>query len=134
MMASAKPAGVAGGASHGLNTMMGNMSRIDPATYTLSFAHFDIEPRLRRLSRDGAVVPIGARAFDILRLLAEAPGQILDHRYLMERAWAGRVVGEANLRVQIAALRRALDASGVERLILNVPGRGYLLAAPVVRR
>jgi len=134
MMTSAKPADVAGSASTCRITMTGNLGGADPATYTLSFAQFDIEPRLRRLSRDGAVVPIGARAFDILRLLAEAPGQVLEHRYLMERAWAGRVVGEANLRVQIAALRRALDAAGVERLILNVPGRGYLLTAPVVRR
>lgn len=110
------------------------MSGDDPVPYTLSFAQFDIEPRLRRLSRDGAVVPIGARAFDLLRLLAEAPGQVLDHRYLMERAWAGRVVGEANLRVQIAALRRALDAGGAAGYILNVPGRGYLLTEPVVRR
>lgn len=108
--------------------------RDDTGAYTLSFGHFDIEPCQRRLRRDGAIVRIGARAFDILHLLAEAPGQVLDHRYLMERAWAGRVVGEANLRVQIAALRRALDISGVERYILNVPGRGYLLIAPVVRR
>jgi len=47
--------------------------------------------------------------------VAGAPGQVLEHRYLIERAWPGRVVGEANLRVQIAALRRALDAGGVER-------------------
>ncbi|WP_320466889.1 transcriptional regulator [Massilia sp. CFBP9026] len=114
--------------------MMGTMTRDDRASYTLSFAEFDIEPRLRRLSRGGAVVRIGARAFDILWLLAEAPGQVLEHRYLLDRAWAGRVVGEANLRVQIAALRRALDVQGVERYILNVPGRGYLLTAPVVRR
>ena len=113
--------------------MIRQTPRDDSITYTLSFGHFDIEPRQRRLRRDGAIVPIGARAFDLLRLLAEAPGQVLDHRYLMERAWAGRVVCEANLRVQIAALRRALDISGVERYILNVPGRGYLLTAPVVR-
>lgn len=113
--------------------MTGPTSSNDAGVYTLSFAHFDIEPRQRRLRRHGAIVPIGARAFDLLRLLAEAPGQVLDHRYLMERAWAGRVVCEANLRVQIAALRRTLDISGVERYILNVPGRGYLLTAPVVR-
>jgi len=113
--------------------MTGPTSSDDAGVYTLSFAHFDIDPRQRRLRRHGAIVPIGARAFDLLRLLAEAPGQVLDHRYLMERAWAGRVVCEANLRVQIAALRRTLDISGVERYILNVPGRGYLLTAPVVR-
>lgn len=114
--------------------MIGPTTGNHSGTYTLSFDRFDIEPRTRRLSRDGAAVRIGARAFDILWLLAEAPGQVLEHRYLMERAWAGRVVGEANLRVQIAALRRALDTSGMERYILNVPGRGYLLTAPVVRR
>ncbi len=114
--------------------MIGPTTGNDTGPYTLSFGHFDIEPRQRRLRRDGAIVPIGARAFDLLHLLAEAPGQVLDHRYLMDRAWAGRVVGEANLRVQIAALRRALDVSGGERYILNVPGRGYLLVPPVVRR
>lgn len=110
------------------------MTSVDPGPYTLSFGHFDIEPHQRRLRCNGAVVPLGARAFDLLWLLAEAPGQVLEHRYLIERAWPGRVVGEANLRVQIAALRRALDIGGVERYILNVPGRGYLLTAPVVRR
>lgn len=114
--------------------MIGHTTGDDPGPYTLSFGQFDIEPHQRRLRRDGAVVPLGARAFDLLWLLAEAPGQVLEHRYLIERAWPGRVVGEANLRVQIAALRRALDAGGVERYILNVPGRGYLLTAPVVRR
>lgn len=109
------------------------MTRNEPGPYTLSFGHFDIEPHQRRLRRNGAVVPLGARAFDLLWLLAEAPGQVLAHRYLIERAWPGRVVGEANLRVQIAALRRALDVGGVDRYILNVPGRGYLLTAPVVR-
>lgn len=113
--------------------MIGLMTRDDPGPYTLSFGHFDIEPHQRRLRRDGAVVRLGARAFDLLWLLAEAPGQVLEHRYLLERAWPGRVVGEANLRVQIAALRRALDFGGEERYILNVPGRGYLLTAPVVR-
>lgn len=113
--------------------MIGLTTREDPGPYTLSFGDFDIEPRQRRLRRNGAVVPLGARAFDLLWLLAEAPGQVLDHRYLLARAWPGRVVSDANLRVQIAALRRALDVGGVERYILNVPGRGYLLTAPVVR-
>jgi len=113
--------------------MIRQITRDDTGAYTLSFGQFVMVPCQRCLRRDGAIVPIGARAFDLLRLLAEAPGQVLDHRYLMERAWAGRVVCAANLRVQIAALRRILDISGVERYILNVPGRGYLLTAPVVR-
>jgi len=114
--------------------MIGHAIGNGPGTYTLSFGQFDIEPRRRRLSRAGAAVPIGARAFDLLWLLAEAPGQVLDHHYLIARARPGRVVGEASLRVQIAALRRALDASGAERYIPKVPGRGYLLSAPVIRR
>lgn len=113
--------------------MIRQITRDDTGAYTLSFGQFVMVPCQRCLRRDGTIVPIGARAFDLLRLLAEAPGQVLDHRYLMERAWAGRVVCAANLRVQIAALRRILDISGVERYILNVPGRGYLLTAPVVR-
>ena len=114
--------------------MIGHAIGNGPGTYTLSFRQFDIEPRRRRLSRAGAAVPIGARAFDLLWLRAEAPGQVLDHRYLIARARPGRVVGEASLRVQIAALRRALDPSGAERYILNVSGRGCFFRAPLIRR
>ena len=46
----------------------------------------------------------------------------------MARVWAGQVVEENNLQVQISALRKALDPEGTgESWIVTVPGRGYRL-------
>jgi non-specific serine/threonine protein kinase len=49
---------------------------------------------------------------------------------LFRRAWPGIVVAEANLKVQISALRRAL---GEDRGYIRTEfGRGYRFTAPVI--
>jgi len=46
--------------------------------------------------------------------------------------WPDTFVEEGNLRVHIAALRRALgDGRGGNRYVANIPGRGYRFVAPV---
>jgi DNA-binding winged helix-turn-helix (wHTH) protein len=41
-------------------------------------------------------------------------------------------VDEANLKIQVSALRRALgDGQGGRRYVVTVPGRGYNFVAPV---
>jgi len=73
-------------------------------------------------------VPLGGRALDILAVLLETPGQFVSKDTLIARVWPCSVVEENNLRVHIAALRRALDG---RRYILNEPQRGYCLVAPL---
>src|ERR1700719_148600 len=52
----------------------------------------------------------------------------------MARVWHGTLVDESNLKVQVAALRRALrDGEKDNRYIFTVPGRGYWFVAPVLR-
>jgi len=52
----------------------------------------------------------------------------------MAAVWPRTVVEENNLTVQIAALRRVLDAGRAQgSCIQNVPGRGYRFAVPVTR-
>jgi predicted ATPase/DNA-binding winged helix-turn-helix (wHTH) protein len=77
-----------------------------------------------------APVPIGSRALDILIALVERPGEVITKRELLARAWPDLVVEESNLRVQIAALRKALTEGQDEaRYIVNVAGRGYSFVA-----
>jgi predicted ATPase/DNA-binding winged helix-turn-helix (wHTH) protein len=96
------------------------------------FDRFVVSPAERVLECDGHPVQIGSRAFDILLTLLERPGEIIPHRALMARAWPSVTVEEANLRVHIANLRRALSASCGSRIcIANVPGRGYSFITPV---
>nr|WP_282572276.1 winged helix-turn-helix domain-containing protein [Roseomonas acroporae] len=68
----------------------------------------------------------------LLARLLEQPGTVVGTAALMASAWPGVLRLEANLRVQMAALRRALAATpGGGRAILNIPGRGYQFALPV---
>jgi DNA-binding winged helix-turn-helix (wHTH) protein len=76
--------------------------------------------------RDGASVPIGGRAFDVLLLLLEYRGKVVDHNSIMVFTWPKLIVDPINVRFQVAALRRAL---GPDRdMLKTVNGRGYVLA------
>lgn len=103
-----------------------------PATSV--FGPFRLEPAVRTLYRDGMVVKLGSRAFDILVMLVERRGTVVTPRELMAVAWQGLVVGESNVRVQIANLRQALgrDCEGAG-YIASIPGRGYAFLARVER-
>lgn len=93
---------------------------------TVQLGRARVDRRERRLYVDGVPTDIGARAFEILLLLIEAEGRVVSHEEILARVWANRFVAENNLRVQIAALRRAL---GPERgVVRTVPDRGYAIA------
>lgn len=89
--------------------------------------------RAQRIVLDGKhPVRLGHRAFDILTALVDRAGETVSNEELMARAWPDTVVDDANLRVQVRALRRALgDGQGGARYIVNVPLRGYCFVAPV---
>ncbi|MFO1305490.1 MAG: winged helix-turn-helix domain-containing protein [Burkholderiales bacterium] len=72
-------------------------------------------------------VAVGARAFDLLLMLLERPGQLVAKEALLERVWRGLVVEENNLQVQISGLRKLLGAHAIE----TVSGSGYRFALPV---
>jgi adenylate cyclase len=91
--------------------------------------------RLARLDAPGDAEPvaIGSRAGALLDLLAEQRGQIVSKKELLNRVWPGTFVAEANLSVQISALRRILDTGRRgPSIIQTVHGRGYRLTAPQV--
>ena len=86
----------------------------------------------KQLLESGKAVNIGSRAFDLLTLLTERAGQVVSKADLIVRAWPSTVVEEVNLRVHIAALRKALgDGQHGVRYIASVAGRGYAFVAPV---
>jgi predicted ATPase/DNA-binding winged helix-turn-helix (wHTH) protein len=79
-------------------------------------------------------VRLGSRAFDILAALVEHAGEVVGKEELIARAWPKTYVEEANLKIQVSALRRALgDGQGGNRYVITVPGRGYNFVAPVRR-
>jgi predicted ATPase/DNA-binding winged helix-turn-helix (wHTH) protein len=97
-----------------------------------SFGPFDLFAAERLLKKAGATIPLGGRAFDVLIALAERAGQVVTHKELISSVWPGITIEAANLRVHIAALRKALgDGQDGARYISNVSGRGYCLLVPV---
>jgi DNA-binding winged helix-turn-helix (wHTH) protein len=77
-------------------------------------------------------VRLGGRAFDILTALVERAGELVSKEELIAQVWPSTFVDEANLKIQISALRRALgDGQGDNRYIATVVGRGYSFIAPL---
>ncbi|WP_426410678.1 winged helix-turn-helix domain-containing protein [Bradyrhizobium ganzhouense] len=84
------------------------------------------------LFRGSSPVALGQRAIAVLRVLAERAGAPVSKDALIKSAWAGLIVEESNLPVQIAALRRALgEEPGGEHWIETMPKYGYRFVGPV---
>ena len=100
----------------------------------LSFGPFSLLTAERLLRKADEPIPLGGRALDILIALLERPGEVVTHQELISTVWPYVTVGDANLRVHIAALRKALgDGRDGARYVSSVAGRGYCLVAPVTR-
>jgi Tol biopolymer transport system component/DNA-binding winged helix-turn-helix (wHTH) protein len=96
------------------------------------FGPFRVDSAKYVLTRDGEVVPLNLKAFEILLALIQNRGQVLEKNELLQRVWPDTVVEENNLARNISALRKALDEQPNEHhYILTVPGRGYRFVASV---
>jgi DNA-binding winged helix-turn-helix (wHTH) protein/TolB-like protein/Tfp pilus assembly protein PilF len=104
----------------------------DPGRPGYEFGPFRLEGTRRLLLRDGRQVRLSGKAFDILLLLLEERGRLVEKDELMQRVWPNTVVEENNLTVNISALRKALGERPDEhRYLVTVPGRGYQFVADV---
>jgi predicted ATPase/DNA-binding winged helix-turn-helix (wHTH) protein len=75
---------------------------------------------------------LGGRALDILQVLVEHAGSVVSKDELIAQVWPRSVVEEINLRVHIAALRRAFrDGQNGDGYIVTIPQRGYSFVASV---
>jgi DNA-binding winged helix-turn-helix (wHTH) protein len=101
--------------------------------WVISFGAFRVTRARRLVERNGEVVRLGSRAFDVLVFLLEHAGQVVSHRALLDAVWPGTYVEEGSLRFQMAVLRKALG-NGEASYIINVPGRGYCFTAPLSKQ
>src|SRR6201996_7701740 len=98
----------------------------------ISFGPFRLLAAQRLLLEGDTSVRLGSRAFDILAALVERAGEVVSKEELIARAWPQTFVEQANLKIQVSALRRALgDGQGGHRYVVTVPGRGYNFVAPL---
>ncbi|MFM8392996.1 MAG: winged helix-turn-helix domain-containing protein, partial [Acidobacteriota bacterium] len=96
------------------------------------FSPYLLEVDKKKLHRDGQIVPMTPKRFEILLLLIERAGQVVRKEEIMQRVWPGQEVEESNLTQHIFFLRRTLgDDPRTPNYIMTIPGAGYLFYQPV---
>ncbi|MBS1792473.1 MAG: PD40 domain-containing protein [Acidobacteria bacterium] len=96
------------------------------------FDDYQIDVRRRILLKKGERVALSSRIFDLLLVLVQNEGRILEHDELLEMVWEGMFVEQSNLKKSVSALRQALGEQPNESIyIKTVPRRGYSFVADV---
>ncbi|OEJ34049.1 response regulator transcription factor [Streptomyces subrutilus] len=95
---------------------------------TVRLGSVSIELPTRRVSVDGADVPLTRKEFDLLALLAQRPGVVFRREQIISEVWRTSWEGTGRtLEVHVASLRSKLR---MPALIETVRGVGYRLVAP----
>jgi DNA-binding winged helix-turn-helix (wHTH) protein/tetratricopeptide (TPR) repeat protein len=101
------------------------------AAEAFRFGPFRLDRGRRVLWRGDALVEVAPRALDVLVALAERAGEVVTKDELMQRVWPDTFVEEANLSVNVSALRKALGTGkGGHAYIQTIPRRGYRFVSP----
>src|SRR5262245_28957368 len=105
----------------------------EPEAHHLKFGEFHIDAARRLLfNRNGEIVPLTPKVFDLLLYLVRHNGKVIEKDKLMAEIWADTIVEENNLSQNISILRSVLgEKRGEHRFIATVPGHGYKFVAAV---
>jgi DNA-binding winged helix-turn-helix (wHTH) protein len=100
--------------------------------YFYEFGPFRLDPKEHTLLRNGQPIPLRPKVFDILLVLIENRGHLVDKEQLMSLVWTEQFVEEGNINKNISMLRRALgEGDNGQQFIETVPKRGYRFIADV---
>jgi two-component system response regulator MprA len=102
--------------------------RMESAPDVYRYADLELNPRSRQVFRNGDLIELTAKEFDLLELFLRHPGQVLTREMIYEHVWDYDFGGESNIiEVYVRYLRTKLEAGGKSRLIQTVRGVGYAL-------
>ena len=88
---------------------------------TYEFGEFQLDLSQKHLRKNGEVVPIQPKVFDVLAAFVERNNELITHDELMDEVWGDTFVEETNLRFCIHSLRKILG----EHFVETIPTRGY---------
>jgi TolB-like protein len=95
------------------------------------FGPFLVDRRSACLRRDGVVVPLRPKTFDVLTYLTQHPGRLVPKTELIENVWQNLNVTPNSLAQCIREIRHALH-DDTQAIVETVSKRGYLFALPVI--
>ncbi|WP_434598730.1 response regulator transcription factor [Streptomyces sp. A5-4] len=97
----------------------------------LRAAGIDLDPRARRVTRDGHDLALTLREFDLLAYLLRRPGQVCGREQLMREVWGWEFGDLSTVTVHVRRLRGKIeDDPARPRLIRTVWGVGYRFDVP----
>ena len=106
------------------------MSREAKPSY--EFGPFRLDAAEHVLLRDGRPVPLTPKVFEVLHVLVEHSGHLVEKDFLLKEVWPDSFVEEGALSRSVSILRKVFDDSPAEKAyIATVPTRGYRFVAPV---
>lgn len=98
------------------------------ADKTLAFEGLNLVPARREVRRNGRLLDITNKEYELLLLFLSNPRRVLTREEIMERVWGYDYSGESNvLEVYIGYLRSKMESGGEQRLLHTVRGVGYVL-------
>ncbi|WP_433965886.1 winged helix-turn-helix domain-containing tetratricopeptide repeat protein [Tunturiibacter gelidiferens] len=96
------------------------------------FCTFRFDPENHLLESEGNPISLTPKAFEVLLVLVQNGSRLTTKEELMRKVWPDSFVEEANLTVNISALRRHLgETPSGQQYIETVPKKGYRFAVPV---
>jgi len=103
---------------------------VTEAPLLLRYADLELDPRTRRVQRNGKPIELTAKPFAILDLLLRRAGQVVSRTELAEHVWDRYFDPLSNvIDVTMHQLREKVDRGSTSRLIHTVRGVGYMLRA-----
>ena len=80
-----------------------------------------------RVKREGKIVKLNPKEFDLLRLFMENPGKVFSRDKLLDKIWGNINVEPRTVDVHIRRLRKNINISNTKDLIRTVRSSGYSL-------
>lgn len=94
----------------------------------LRFGDLSLDLATRRAIRNGRMIDLTMKEFELLKFLMEHPREVLTRDQILENVWGYDFMGESNvIEVYIRYLRLKIEDEGQKRLIQTVRGVGYVL-------
>ena len=95
---------------------------------TIRYADVTMDLGAHEVKRDGRLVPLTAKEFDLLELFLRNPRQVLTRERIMDAVWGFDFGATSNVvDVYVGYLRQKLEDGGAPRVIQTLRGVGYVL-------
>jgi len=96
------------------------------------FGRFRLDVSEQQLLQDGRSLPLTPKVFDVLRVLVQNSGHLVEKERLLAEVWPDSFVEEGALSRSISILRKTLSEAGSDQqYIETIPKRGYRFVARV---